>query len=85
MKKQAKEIKSLRAQLSEVQQENQKLKGGIFGKAGTVLVVLWMNYFETCCPCLLDLLIGWPEEEVDSFSGNLLKELSKAHERARRP
>ena len=31
VKKQAKEIKSLKAQLLEAQQENQKLKGGIFG------------------------------------------------------
>ena len=31
VKKQAEEIKSLKAQLLEVQQENQKMKGGIFG------------------------------------------------------
>ena len=31
VKKHAKEIKSLKAQLLEAQQENQKLKGGIFG------------------------------------------------------
>ena len=30
VKKQAEEIKSLKAQLLEAQQENQKLKGGIF-------------------------------------------------------
>ena len=31
VKKQAEEIKSLKAQLLDVQYENQKLKGGIFG------------------------------------------------------
>ena len=35
-------------------------------------------------PCLLGLLTGRPEEEVGSFSGNLLKELTKAHERAQK-
>ena len=39
---------------------------------------------KTCHAYFLGLLTGGPEEEVGSFSGNLLKELTKMHERARK-
>ena len=37
-----------------------------------------------CNTCLLGLLTGRPEEEVGTYDGNLLKELSKTYERARK-
>ena len=30
------------------------------------------------------MLTGWPEEEVSGFQGDLLQELSKVHEQARK-
>ena len=39
---------------------------------------------KTCHAYFLGLLTGGPEEEVGSFSGNLLKELTKAHEKAQK-
>jgi hypothetical protein len=33
---------------------------------------------------MLGLLTGWPGEEVQSFGGNVLKELSVVHEKARK-
>src|SRR3990170_1125350 len=37
-----------------------------------------------CNTCLLGLLTGRPEEEVSTYDGNLLKELSKTYEKARK-
>jgi hypothetical protein len=37
-----------------------------------------------CHTCLLGLLTGRPQEEVSTYDGNLLKELSKTYEKARK-
>ena len=81
--KQAEELKGVRAQLSDALKENRKLKGSIFsmffnltfirspdGKAYEIVPV--------------GLLTGRPKGEVSGFQGDLLQELSKVHEQARK-
>ena len=82
---QAEELKDVRAQLSDALKENRKLKGGIFSMS-FIPSFIWSldgNYlfYEIV---LVGLLTGWPEGEVSGFQGDLLQELSKVHERARK-
>src|SRR5215216_5285969 len=87
--KQSKQIESLKAQLLAVQKENEKLKGGMFGMSSPLI----QKHHR--CACLVHnaeyhdfvasgLLTGRPEEEVSGFQGNVLKELSAVHARARK-
>ena len=81
--KQAEEIKSLKAQLSDAQKENKKLKGGIFGmtfEPSKGLILSRNLYYYNVV--LAGLLTGRHEEEVSGFRGDMLKELSIVHERA---
>ena len=83
--KQAEEIKSLKAQLSDAQKENRKLKGGIFGmtfEPSKGLILSRNLYYYNVV--LAGLLTGRHEEEVFGFQGNVLKELLMVHERARK-
>ena len=79
----------MKAQLSAVQKENEKLKGGMFGVSSP----FFQNHHR--CTCLVhnaeyydffaaDLLTGLPEEEVSRFQGDVLKELSAVHARAQK-
>ena len=87
--KQAKELKDIRAQLSDALKENRKLKGGIFGMSSSLIE----NHLR--CSCLVHnsechdsvvtgLLTGRPEEEVSGFQGDVLKELSVVNAWARK-
>ena len=87
--KQFKEIESLRAQLSAVQKKNEKLKGGMFVMSSTFTE----NHPRRSCldhsaeyydSVAAGLLTGRPEEEVSGFQGDVLKELSTVHARARK-
>ena len=81
--KQAEELKDVRAQLSDALKENRKLKGGIFSMSLN-LTFIWSldGKFYEITP--VGLLTGRPEGEVSGFQGDLLQELSKVHERARK-
>jgi hypothetical protein len=83
--KQAEEIKSLKAQLSDAQKDNKKLKGGIFNMTfePSKLLILSRN-LECYSAALAGLLTGRHEEEVSGVRGDVLKELSVVHERARK-
>ena len=51
----------------------------------TIPVASIIDVLMTMCNIfLLSLLTGWPEEEASTYDGNLLKELSKTYERARK-
>jgi hypothetical protein len=81
--KQAEELKDVRAQLSDALKENRKLKGGIFSML-FILTFIW-SPDEKVYKCVsVGVLTGRPEEEVSNFQGDLLQELSKLHERARK-
>ena len=87
--KQSEEIESLKAQLSAAQKENEKLKGGMFGMSSPLIqdhhryscLVHNVEYHEFVAAVLLT---GRPEEEVLGFQGDVLKELSVVHARARK-
>ena len=81
--KQAEELKDVRAQLSDALKENRKLKGGIFSMSFK-LSFIWSSdgKFYEIVP--VGLLTSRPEGEVPGFQGDLLQELSKMHERARK-
>ena len=79
--KQAEEIKSLKAQLSDSQKENKKLKGGIFGMTFEPSRGIILSCNSECYNVVLaGLLTGRPEEEVSGFRSDVLKELSIVHE-----
>jgi hypothetical protein len=81
--KQAEELKDVRAQLSDALKENRKLKGGIFSMLFILTFVRSPDgKFYKCVS--VGVLTGRPEEEVSKFQGDLLQELSKVHERARK-
>jgi hypothetical protein len=81
--KQAEELKDVRAQLSDALKENRKLKGGIFSMLFILTFVRSPD--EKFYKCVsVGVLTGRPEEEVSKFQGDLLQELSKVHERARK-
>ena len=87
--KQSEEIESLKAQLSAAQKENEKLKGGMFGMSSPLI----QNHHRYSCLVhnaeyrefvAAHLLTGRPEEEVSGFQGDVLKQLSAVHSRARK-
>ena len=81
--KQAEELKDVRAQLSDALKENRKLKGGIFSMSLNLTFIRSPDgKFYEIVP--VGLLTGRPKGEVSGFQGDLLQELSKVHERARK-
>jgi septal ring factor EnvC (AmiA/AmiB activator) len=66
--KQAEEIKSLKAQLSDAQKDNNKLKGGIFSMAFEPSKLLILSRNSECYNAArAGLLTGRHEEEVSGF------------------
>ena len=82
--KQAEELKDIRAQLSDALKENRKLKGSIFSMSLNLTFIRFPDekFFTKFVP--IGLLTRRPEGEVSGFQGDLLKDLSKVHERARK-
>ena len=83
VKKQDEEIKCLKAQLLEAQQENQKLKDGIFGMSCELSGLLIGSYnAEYDSSVDTGMLTGRPEDEMPVLQSDILKELAKLHKHA---
>ena len=77
------ELKDVRAQLADALKENRKLRGNIFNMPFNLFSYSSLMRIQTSF-ISVGVLTGRPEEEVYGFQGDLLQELSKMHELARK-